>query len=146
MKEKEVERVMSKEASHLCEKQVLEMLEARLTCMKLDDLSCIEEGCSHNCDDCEFNYAQGTRGEQKEALNIAIQSIKKLQEYQEIGTVKYFTKLKELRMPIKSVWPMELFGFKLNAVSLCPNCLSFVYKYCKFCRACGQALDWSQED
>ncbi len=52
-----------------------EMLQAKLTCMELEDLAFIGKGCSRNCDDCEYNYAQGTRGEQKEALNIAIQSL-----------------------------------------------------------------------
>ena len=53
------------------------MLNAKLKCMQLYDLSCIEKGCNRDCDSCDFNYAKGNSGEQKEALQLAINAIKK---------------------------------------------------------------------
>lgn len=70
------------------EKEAIEMLKAKLTCMKLEALSCIEKGCDKDCECCEYNYTQGNMGEQKEALDIAIQSLEEIQQYRAIGTVE----------------------------------------------------------
>ena len=61
----------------MTESEALNMIQAKLTCMELYDLSCIEEGCDRECENCEYNYAQGNNGEQKEALKVAIQALKK---------------------------------------------------------------------
>ncbi len=61
----------------MTESEAKEMLEAKLQCMILEDLSCVEKGCDRNCDDCDCNYMQGTVGEQKEALRIAINTLEK---------------------------------------------------------------------
>ena len=71
----------------MTEQEALTMLKAKLTCMKLEGLACIENGCFHDCDNCEYNYAQGTVGEQKEALDIAIKAIEEIQQYRALGTV-----------------------------------------------------------
>ena len=61
----------------MTESEALNMIQAKLTCMELYDLSCIEEGCDRECENCEYNYAQGNNGEQKEALKVAIQALEK---------------------------------------------------------------------
>lgn len=70
------------------EQETLKILQAKLTCMKLEDLACIEKGCNHNCDDCEYNYAQGTGEEQEKSLDIAIKAIEEIQQYRELGTIE----------------------------------------------------------
>ena len=61
----------------MTESEALNMIQAKLTCMELYDLSCIEKGCDRKCDNCNYNYAQGNNGEQKEALKVAIQALEK---------------------------------------------------------------------
>ena len=61
----------------MTESEALNMIQAKLTCMELYDLSCIEKGCDRKCDNCDYNYAQGNNGEQKEALKVAIQALEK---------------------------------------------------------------------
>ena len=78
----------------MSEKEALEMLKAKLTCMKLEALSCIEKGCDKDCDMCEYNYKQGNMGEQKDALATAIKALEEIQQYRAIGTVE---ELKELK-------------------------------------------------
>ena len=63
--------------SRMTESEALNMIQAKLTCMELYDLSCIEKGCDRKCDNCDYNYAQGNNGEQKEALKVAIQALEK---------------------------------------------------------------------
>lgn len=72
----------------MTENEAIKMLKAKLTCMKLEALSCIEKGCDKDCECCEYNYAQGNMGEQKEALDIAIQSLEEIQKYRAIGTLE----------------------------------------------------------
>lgn len=72
----------------MAEKEAAEMLQAKLTCMKLEDLSCVGEGCSRDCNDCEYNYKQGTIEEHEKALELAIKALKEIQQYRAIGTVE----------------------------------------------------------
>lgn len=61
----------------MTESEALNMIQAKLICMELYDLSCIEKGCDRKCENCEYNYAQGNNGEQKEALKVAMQALEK---------------------------------------------------------------------
>lgn len=55
----------------------IKMLEARLDCMHRSS-SGIDVDCNREkCDDCDLNYAQGTVGEQQEALKEAISALEK---------------------------------------------------------------------
>ena len=57
--------------------EVIKMLEARLDCMHRSS-SGIDVDCNREkCDDCDLNYAQGTVGEQQEALKEAISALEK---------------------------------------------------------------------
>lgn len=58
------------------------MLQAKLTCMELSDKACFsaEEGCNRDCDSCEYMYGQGTWGEHKKALEMAIKALEELKE------------------------------------------------------------------
>ena len=81
----------------MTESEALNMIQAKLICMKLYDLSCIEKGCDRKCENCEYNYAQGNNGEQKEALKVAIQALEKTDKT-EITLIKrkFATEIKQL--------------------------------------------------
>lgn len=81
----------------MTESEALNMIQAKLTCMELYDLSCIEKGCDRKCENCEYNYAQGNNGEQKEALKVAIQALEKTDKT-EITLIKrrFATEIKQL--------------------------------------------------
>ncbi len=123
------------------EQAALEMLQAKLTCMKLDDLRCIDHGgCSHNCEACDYNYAQGTRGEQKEALSIAAKALEEIQRYRELGTLEELRALKEKQIPKKPV---------LDGIYHCPSCKKGMLQGSmepkgSCCKNCGQVLDWTE--
>ena len=104
-----------------------DMMQAKLICMELDGLSCIGKGCDHDCDNCEYNYAQGNMGEQKEAVKMAIEALEK-------------------QIPKKAIEVTDE-GFRFIHVFRCPNCNEkFGGRTAKYCYHCGQALDWSEEE
>lgn len=62
----------------------IKMLIAKEKCMERDT-SGIDTDCnSHNCNDCDLCYEQGTMGEQKEALKYAVQIMRKYQKIVDI--------------------------------------------------------------
>lgn len=134
----------------MTENEAKEMLQAKLTCMNLEDLSCIEKGCSRNCDDCEYNYAQGTRGEQEEALSVAIKALEEIQQYRAIGTVEECREAMERQIGKKPyLWGdgLDDEGELIYDMYDCPNCgksYEIDYEEYKHCPECGQAIDWSE--
>ena len=59
--------------------ETIKKLEARKNCMERET-SGIDIQCNcHNCDECDLCYAQGTTGEQREALEYAINTLKQKQ-------------------------------------------------------------------
>ena len=117
----------------MTENEALNMLQAKLTCMELYDLSCVEKGCDKKCENCEYNYAQGNNGEQKEALKVAIQALEKQipKKPTPIDYEKYMDTVKNALFLKGSYW--------------CPNC-NHVVKCGTYCSDCGQKLDWSDEE
>ena len=117
----------------MTESEALNMIQAKLTCMELYDLSCIEKGCDRKCDNCDYNYAQGNNGEQKEALKVAIQALKKQipKKPTPIDYEKYMDTVKNALFLKGAYW--------------CPNC-NHVVKCGTYCSDCGQKLDWSDEE
>ena len=54
--------------------QAKKMLKAKLECLKRETSG--TDFCNHtNCDDCSLCYEQGNMGEQKEALDMAIEAL-----------------------------------------------------------------------
>ncbi len=100
----------------MTENEAKEMLQEKLSCMDLEDLACIEKGCSRDCENCEHNYAQGTRGEQEEALKIAVKTLEEIQQYRSIGIVAECKKAME-KQRAKPLIDDTAFGS-------CPNCHS----------------------
>lgn len=134
------------------EQAALEMLQAKLTCMKLDDLRCVEKGCSRNCEACDYNYAQGTRGEQKDALGIAVKALAEIQQYRKLGTPEELRALKEKQIPKRPViLNRQSDGIKkdmFQGIYYCPACKKGMFQGLteskgNCCKNCGQALDWN---
>ena len=110
----------------MTESEALNMIQAKLTCMELYDLSCIEKGCDRKCDNCDYNYAQGNNGEQKEALKVAIQALEK----------------QIPKKPVKS----ENQVVRYANTYYCPICNLGITgtNIAKWCYHCGQKLDWGE--
>lgn len=137
----------------MTEQEAKKMLQEKLTCMTLEDLSCIEKGCDRDCDNCDHNYGQGTSGEQKEALSMAIKALEEVQQYRAIGTVQECRAAVEKQNAKK---PKE-YEDKFYGCPICGNVL--LHKWAKYptqltpktnalpyCLRCGQKLDWSKEE
>ena len=105
----------------MTESEALGMLKAKLMCMSLEDLACIGKGCDKDCDNCNYCYEQGNRGQSKEALAIAIKALSEIQQYRAIGTVSEFRELKEKATAIRA-----------NAID------EFLERLCTVC--CGESM------
>ncbi len=121
----------------MTEQEAKGMLEAKLTCMKLDDKACFGEGCDRDCDACDYMYGQGTRGEHEEALEMGIKALEK-----QIAKKPY----------------LEGDGYAdgnlVYDTWICPNCETHYevdYDDYDYCPNCGQKIDksvfdWGNED
>ena len=102
----------------MTESESKDIIQGKLDCMKkCDTFDCLN---SDDCDECDYCYAQGTFGEQKEAFEIAIQALEK-------------------QIPKK---PKEKDCIGFNTLA-CPECKMALYLYEPYCDNCGQAIDWS---
>ena len=112
----------------MTENEALNMMQAKLTCMELYDLSCVEKGCDKKCENCEYNYAQGNNGEQKEALKVAIQALEK--------------QIQKKPKKIKAE------GYRYTDTYRCPLCGGNFSGtgIADYCYHCGQKLDCSDEE
>ena len=80
-----------------------------------------------------------------EALKLAIQAVKEVQQYREIGTVEKCREAVEKQKAKRSVDYDENFGY-----FVCPSCGSTIiadeFSDHKFCLCCGQALLWEERE
>ena len=107
----------------MTEMEAIEKLRAYHKCQILQ-VKGIYEDCNENlCDNCDLCYSQGNFGEQKEAFQMAINSLEK-------------------QIPKK---PKERDCIGFNTL-VCPVCKGVLYLYEPYCDNCGQKLDWSDEE
>ena len=66
---------MSSKDFTMTKEEAVKMLKAKLECLTRETSGCDDNCNMHRCDDCEFNYAQGNVGEQKEWMHMAIKSL-----------------------------------------------------------------------
>lgn len=72
------------------------------------------------------------------ATKMAIKSLEEIQQYRAIGTIEEFKALKEKNTPKKIKYECYC-GFK---DSICPVCERGIDNEDKYCKRCGQKLDW----
>lgn len=78
------------------------------------------------------------------ALGMAVGAVKKVQEYQAIGTVEEFRNAMERMKPKKPILSKKQ-DIRYVSKYDCPSCgKSFTGTCSKSCYHCGQALDWSE--
>jgi hypothetical protein len=61
----------------MTKEEAAEILRNKLYCMELESSGIVHQCNSRKCDNCIYNYKQGTIREQKEALNMAVWSLDK---------------------------------------------------------------------
>ena len=108
----------------MTEREAKDIIQGKLDCMKkCDTFDCLN---SDDCDECDYCYAQGTFVEQKEAFEIAIQTLEK-------------------KIPKKPHKNFEKFS---GVWCSCGKYLGKGYFVDKpsYCPDCGQKLDWSDEE
>lgn len=70
----------------MTDSEAIGFIQGKLDCMKkCDTFDCKN---SDECDECNYCYAQGTFGEQKEAFQMAIQALEKQEKIKSIITDK----------------------------------------------------------
>lgn len=91
------------------------------------------------------DLALAYRIKRQKAMEAAISALKENQQYQEIGTVEECREAVGKQKPKK---PRILVsrGGKGGKYCICPRCEAVTGKHIPFCRLCGQAIDWSNED
>mgnify|MGYP003553411757 CR=1 FL=1 len=158
----------------MTESETLGMLRAKLTCMELEDLACIEKGCDKDCDNCNYCYEQGNRGQSKEALSVAISALEEVQKIKELGDCYIIPKngtwevngidihkaLEEIQQYRAIGTVSEFRELKEKAMAKkprfyahnyhCTECGNLVgnnefhWQRFEYCDKCGQKLDWSE--
>lgn len=114
----------------MTETEAIEFLKAHKKCAELQ-ASGIAHECNMNlCDDCELLYAQGTVGEHREAVGVAIKALEKAipkkPDYEGDGYVQ---------------------GELFYDTWICPCCetkYEVDYDDYDYCPKCGQAIDWGE--
>ena len=153
----------------MTESEARELLQAKLTCMEKENKPiCSEEGCDRNCDGCNYCYAQGTIGEQKQALAMAIKALGDMAKLKEMGECYIIPKSstweingidvhkalekqipKKVNKAIDTTWGVK------KEVPVCPVCDYYLTEVhwivddgatesgkVTYCDTCGQAIDW----
>ena len=88
----------------MIESESKDIIQGKLDCMKkCDTFDCLN---SDDCDECDYCYAQGTFGEQKEAFQIAIKALEKQEKIKEAFTHYAFS------------------GFEMDVLGDCLQCLA----------------------
>ena len=107
-------------------KEAIEILTAKAECIRRE-VSGTDFACNlRNCDECDLCYAQGTTGEQREALGMAIKAIEK----------------QIPKRPNNCIW----YGDG-SAMGHCPMCDTFLDSDSDaYCGGCGQAIDWTEDE
>lgn len=139
----------------MTEIEAKELLQAKLTCIEKESRPiCSEDGCDRNCDGCNYCYAQGTIGEQKQALAMAIQALEYMAKLKGMGECYIIPKSSpweingiDVHKALEKQVPKKPLLVPMDDTCLyhekhCPNCESLLVARYKHCPKCGQKLDW----
>lgn len=81
--------------------------------------------------------------EYQEAKTVAVQALEEIQQYRAIGTPEECREAVEKQTDEKPTAVLGTFG---GTEYECKNCGSDVCYGDKYCRWCGQKLDWSEDE
>ena len=109
----------------MIEREAVEKLKAYSKCQLLQVKGIYEDCNEKKCDNCDLCYMQGTTGEHREAIDMAIQALEK-------------------QIPKKPV--KKSFIVPYEGINVCPSCKEPLGGKRHYCSKCGQKLDWSDED
>ena len=129
----------------MTESEAIEKLRAYHKCQRLQ-VKGIYEDCNEKlCDNCDLCYAQGNAGEHIKSIEIAIQALKEVQKYREIGSIEEFRAAREKQIAKNPHKNFEKFS---GVWCSCGKYLGKGYFVDKpsYCSDCGQKLDWSDEE
>ena len=120
------------------ERKAIVMLKAYLKC-KEKQISGVNTDCNNNmCDNCDLCYAQGTNGEHKECVEVAINALE-----------KQIPKKLKVRKATNNDIESELRDFitTQGKICECPTCKDIIcVSGIEYCWYCGQKLDWSDKN
>ena len=114
----------------MTEREAVEKLKAYSKCQLLQVKGIYEDCNEKKCDNCDLCYMQGTTGEHREAIDMAIQALEK-------------------QIPKK---PMMAYDDKVDSNwCSCPICANGIgweipARKIKFCWECGQRLDFGDDE
>ena len=125
----------------MTENEALEKLRAYHKCQGLQVKGVYEDCNEKLCDNCDLCYAQGNTGEHIKSIEIAIHALEKQIPKKPVHDGCFDS---------EGMWH-EWNGVNGRPYDLCPNCntnLCCEMPYgnkLKYCKHCGQRLDWSDE-
>lgn len=142
-------------------KEAMDFIQGKLNCMKKCGVFNKEDSIRTHCDDCEYCYAQGNFGEQREAFELAVNTLNDVhylsQQQLDIQTLKSYidndTTLYDLLKAHTKVLKRKVINCKQftdfdnepYAVQwTCPSCGQYHLNGSikPYCDNCGQAIDW----
>ena len=119
----------------MTESEAKTILEAYMECDRRKNDVAYEEQCHKDCDNCKLCYTQGTVGEHREAMNMAIKALEK-------QIPKKIIRRKAVDEDIES--ELRDFITRQGEICRCPSCICCIHiRELKYCWECGQAIDWS---
>lgn len=71
----------------MTENEAIEKIRAYSKCLARQVKGIYEDCNNKRCDDCDLCYMQGTTGEHRKTIDIAIKALEEVQQYRQIGTV-----------------------------------------------------------
>ena len=70
----------------MTENEAIEKIRAYSKCLARQVKGIYEDCNNKRCDECDLCYMQGTTGEHRKTIDIAIQALEEVQQYRAIGT------------------------------------------------------------
>ena len=82
------------------------------------------------------------------AKEIAIESMKEVEQYRALGTVEELKEAREKQVAKKPIMKTVVFCDEAEDAYVCSACEgeSLLFEGQPYCENCGQAIDWSEED
>ena len=137
----------------MTESEAIEKLRAYAKCQSLQVKGIYEDCNNEICDNCDLCYMQGTTGEHREAIDIAIQALEKqiakkpiLKNGESRSFVDYEDGHGEYKVTKWQDWVCPICGWFVGQRYNRSQNHSHDQRKCNYCNECGQKIDWSDVD